>query len=88
MTNFDILSMVIKHIRGGIFYAIHQYAKADNKYIKNHDENKESSQYWDVSNLDGWTMSQKLPSSGLKKHLNLIKISRKAIKMKVMKDIF
>ena len=33
-------------------------------------------------------MSQKLPSSGLKKYLNLIKISRKAIKMKVMKDIF
>ena len=43
MTNFDILSMVIKHIRGGIFYAIHQYEKANNKYIKNYHENKESS---------------------------------------------
>ena len=35
----------------------------NNKYMKDYDENKESSQlqYWDVNNSFGWTMSQKLP---------------------------
>ena len=48
--------MVEKDIRGGIFHAIHQYPKANNKYMKNYDENKESShlQHCDVNNyMDG-----------------------------------
>ena len=53
--------MVEKGIRGGICRAIPRYAKANNKYMKNYDKNKESSyiQYLDV-------MSQKLPVDGLK----------------------
>ena len=33
--------------------------------MKDYDRNKESSyiQYWDVNNLNDWTMSQKLPVS-------------------------
>ena len=43
--------------------AIHQYAKANKKYIKHYDKNKGSSYliFWDVNNLYVWTMSQKLP---------------------------
>ena len=51
-----------KAIRGGIFHSIFRYAKGDNKCIKDYDENKESSylQYWNVNNLCGWEMLQKL----------------------------
>ena len=45
--------MVEKRIRGVICHAIHRYAKANNKYMKDNDKNKESSylKYWDVDNL-------------------------------------
>ena len=58
-----MLLLVEKEIRGGICHAIHRYAKANNKYMKDYDKNKESSylKYWDVNNLYGWAMSQKLP---------------------------
>ena len=60
--------MVEKEIRCGICHAIHRYAKANNKYMKNYDKNKESSyiQYLEASNLYGWPMSQKLPVDGFK----------------------
>ena len=38
-----MLLMVEKGIRGGICHSIYRYAKAKHKYIKDHDENKESS---------------------------------------------
>ena len=43
-----MLLMVEKGIRGGIWHTIHQYAKANNKYVKDNDENKELSclKYW------------------------------------------
>ena len=55
--------MVEKCIREGISHSIHRYAKANNKYIKDYDKNKEPSylQYWDTNNLYGWAMLQKLP---------------------------
>ena len=64
-----MLLMVEEGIRGGICHAIHRHAKANNKYMKNYDKNKESSyiQYLDANNLYGWTaMSQKLPVNGFK----------------------
>ena len=51
--------MIEKRIRGGMFHAIHQYVKANNKCMKDYYKNKESSylKYWDVNNLYGWAMS-------------------------------
>ena len=42
--------MVEKDLRAGICHSIYQYSKAKNKYMKDFDENKESSElhYWDV----------------------------------------
>ena len=67
LTNVYMLLMVQKG-RDGICHAIHRYAKANKKYMKNYDKNKESSyiQYLDASNLYGWAMSQKLPADGFK----------------------
>ena len=38
-----MLLMAEKGIRGGIWHAIRQYAKANNKYMKTYNKNKESS---------------------------------------------
>ena len=48
-----MLLMVRKGIKGGINRAIHWYAKANNKYMKEYDKNKESSYLkdWEVNNL-------------------------------------
>ena len=55
-----MLLMVEKGIRGKICHAIYGYVKANNKYIKNYDKNKESSclSFWDVNFLYEWVMSQ------------------------------
>ena len=53
LTDIDMLLMIEKATRGGIFQAIHRYAKANNKYTKNYNKNNESSsiEYLDVNNL-------------------------------------
>ena len=80
-----MLLMVEKWIRGGICHAIHRYAKANNKYVKDYDKNEESwyLNYWDVNDLYGWEMSQKLPVNNFEwteKILNLTKTSQKNYK--------
>ena len=40
LTNVAMLLMVEKGIIGEIFYAIHRYAKANNKHVKDYDKNK------------------------------------------------
>ena len=68
LTDNDMLIMFEEGIRGGMCQAIYRYAKANNKYMKNYDENKESSFliYDDANNLYGYTMCKKLPVDGLK----------------------
>ena len=57
-----MLLMEEEGIRAQICHAIYWYAKANNKYIKDYDKNKESSylKYWDANNLYGHAMPQKL----------------------------
>ena len=68
LTDYDMLLIVEEGIRGGICHSIHRYAKANNKYMKNYNNNEESSyiQYLDANNLYGWAMSKKLPVNGFK----------------------
>ena len=56
-----MLLMIGNGIRDRICYAIYQYAKAYNKYMKNHDINKEFLflKYWNINNLYVWQTSQK-----------------------------
>ena len=63
LTDISMLLMVEKGLTGGVCHSIYRYAKANNKYMKDYDENKESSylQYWDANNLQSWAMSQKRP---------------------------
>ena len=63
LTDIDMLLMVEKGIRGGICHSIYQYAKANNKYMKDYDKNNEVSnlKYLDVNNLYSWAMLQKFP---------------------------
>ena len=74
--------MVEKGIRDGICHAIHRYAKANNKYMENYDENKESSyiQYLDANNLYGYSMREKLTLDGFKWKKNMLKFNEDFIK--------
>ena len=82
LTDYDMLLMVEEGIRGGRCHSIHRYAKANNKYMNNYNENEESSyiQYLDVNNLYGWAMSQKLPVNNFKWIEDTSKINEKFIK--------
>ena len=53
LIDYDMLLMVEEGIRGGICHSIHRYAKANNKYMKNYNNNEESSyiQYLDANYL-------------------------------------
>ena len=61
LSDMDVLLMAEEGIRGWICHSIYWYGMVNNKYMKDK-ENKKSSylQYWDVNNLSGRAMSQKL----------------------------
>ena len=42
LTDYNMLLMVEKRTRGGICHSIHRYAKANNKYMQNYNNNEES----------------------------------------------
>ena len=56
--------MVEKGIRGGKCHVTHRYAKANNKYMKNYDNNTESSYLVNLDTNNLYAMSQKLSIDG------------------------
>ena len=68
LTDYNMLLMLEEGIRGGICHSIHRYAKANNKYMKNYNNNEESLyiQYLDANNLYSWAMSRNLPVNGFR----------------------
>ena len=82
LTDNDMLLMFEKGIRGGMCQVSHNYAKANNKYMKYHDKNKESTyvEYLDANNLYGWALSKKLPIRDFKWLDNLSMFTEEFIK--------
>ena len=68
LTDNDMLLMIEESIRGGICHVIQRYAKANNKYMRDYDKNKEFSyiQYLDANNLYGKAVTEKLPVRGFR----------------------
>jgi hypothetical protein len=55
-------------IRGSLSMIYNRYGKANNKYMKEYDDNNPEKYiaYWDANNLYGWAMSQALPIKNYK----------------------
>ena len=68
ITDIDQQLFIEKGMRGGISYIAHRHAKANNKYMKDYDPQKESSyiMYLDSNNLYGCAMSKPLPYGNFK----------------------
>ena len=68
LSDVNMLLMFEKGIRGGISIISNRYGKANNKYMKDYNKNKDSKylMYLDANNLYGCAMSEKLPTHGFK----------------------
>ena len=77
-----MLLMGEKRIRTGICHAIHRYAKAYDKYMKNYDKNIISLylEYLEANNLYGDGMSQKVSGNNFKWIEKLSKFDKDFIK--------
>ena len=66
ISDIDILLMIEERIKGGICHSVLRHAKANNKYMKDYDKNKNDSFliYTDYNDLYGKAMPAKLPIDG------------------------
>ncbi len=64
----DMYIMIESGIRGGISSIMKRYAKANHKYLSDHDIHKINAfiEYLDANNLYGWAMSKPLPYKNFK----------------------
>ena len=62
LTDYDMLLMFEKGVRGGISQICHRYSEANNKYMKNYDKTKDDIYllYLDANNLYGDAMMEYL----------------------------
>ena len=58
ISDIDMYQFIEKGMRGGISYIANRHGKANNKYMKNYNEN--------ANNLYGYAMSQYLPNENFK----------------------
>ena len=63
ISDINVHLFIAKGIRGSISYIAKRHSKANNKYMEDYDNDKESVfiMYLDANNLYGWTMTQYLP---------------------------
>ena len=75
LSDYDMLMMFERGIRGGITHISKRYEEANNKYMKNYNPDVESTfiQYLDANNLYGWATSQNLPTHGFRWMSNITK---------------
>ena len=68
LTDYDMLLMVEKGIRGGVSMISTRYGKANNPYMDKYDPNLPNKYitYLDANNLYGWAMSKPLPTHGFR----------------------
>ena len=69
ISDIDMLLMIEEGIKGGICHSVLRHAKANNKYMKGYNENKDDSFliYTDYNNLYGKAISEKLPVDGFER---------------------
>ena len=67
-TNVDMFQFIEKGMGGGVSYIANRYGKANNKYMKEYDEESPSKyvMYLDTNNLYGWAMSQYVPTGNFR----------------------
>ena len=63
LEDIDMYNFLEMGIRGGISVISQRHAEANNRYIKNMNDNENYLLYIDPNNLYGWAMSEKLPIS-------------------------
>ena len=68
ISDVDMYQFVEKGMRGGVSYISNRFGEANNKYMKDFDENASEKHimYLDANNLYGWAMSQDLPTGDFK----------------------
>ena len=64
LTDYEMLMMVEKGIRGGVSMISTRYGKANNPYMKDYDPDQPTKyiSYLDANNLYGWAMCKPLPT--------------------------
>ena len=69
ISDIDMYQIIEKGLRGGVSYIANRYAKANNPYMKDYVNTKETNyiMYLDANNLYGWAMGQPLPTGGFKR---------------------
>ena len=68
LTDYNMILMIEKGIRGGISQCSKRYCEANNKYMANYDPESDSNfiTYLDANNLYGWALSRPLPQNNFK----------------------